>query len=326
MELPPPRRTLLQRFALWLQNAKALRGWIEEARSRSALLDATFETIEHDSRIGGGMLAGALSYRLFVFALPFAFFVVSGLGLLASAVGFEPKVIVNSVGLAGVVTKQIGDATKGDSSWWIALTSFLVLVYATRVLFRAVAIVHSLAWKGSAASVKVRAGPLGIFAAALVGQVALVAGIGAISHETAIGGILTLAVFVAAIAGLWLIVSLEVAHADARWIDLIPGSLLYAVGYTLVLLWNKLMLGNLIEEKTTTYGAFGAAATLLLAFFLVGRVIVGAAVLNATLYQRHTRSAAQSLPRGHRPEPAAAWSGDAPRVSGTSPTRGHTGE
>jgi len=152
MELPPPRRTLLQRFALWLQNAKALGGWIEEARSRSAVLDATFETIEHDSRIGGGMLAGALSYRLFVFALPFAFFVVSGLGLLASAVGFEPKVIVNSVGLAGVVTKQIGDATKGDSSWWIALTSFLVLVYATRVLFRAVAIVHSLAWKGSAAS------------------------------------------------------------------------------------------------------------------------------------------------------------------------------
>jgi len=119
---------------------------------------------------------------------------------------------------------------------------------------------------------------------------------------------------VAAIAGLWLIVSLEVAHADARWIDLIPGSLLYAVGYTLVLLWNKLMLGNLIEEKTTTYGALGAAATLLLAFFLVGRVIVGAAVLNATLYQRHTRSAAQSLPRGRRPQPAPAWSGDAPRV------------
>jgi hypothetical protein len=47
------------------------------------------------------MLAGALSYRLFLFALPLALFVVSGLGLLASAIGFEPKLITNSVGLAG---------------------------------------------------------------------------------------------------------------------------------------------------------------------------------------------------------------------------------
>jgi hypothetical protein len=57
-----------------------------------------------------------------------------------------------------------------------------------------------------------------------------------------------------------------------------------------VMLWNVLMLGHLIESKTTTYGALGTAATLLLAFFLVGRVIVGAAVLNATLYGRHSRS------------------------------------
>ena len=49
------------------------------------------------------------------------------------------------------------------------------------------------------------------------------------------------------------------------------------------------MLGNLIQSKTTTYGALGTAATLLLAFFLLGRVIVGAAVLNATLYERRAR-------------------------------------
>ena len=35
----------------------------------------------------GGMLAGALSYRLFVFSLPLSFFLISGTGLLASALG-----------------------------------------------------------------------------------------------------------------------------------------------------------------------------------------------------------------------------------------------
>ena len=54
---------------------------MQEARERSPALDATLETIELDSHIGGGILAGALSYRLFVFLLPLAFFLVSGLGV-----------------------------------------------------------------------------------------------------------------------------------------------------------------------------------------------------------------------------------------------------
>ena len=133
-ELPPRRRTPLRSFSSWLEQAHALKAWVAQARKRSAALDATFETIKRDSDIGGVMLAGALSYRLFVFALPLAFFVVSGLGLLASAFGVEPHVIANSVGLAGVVTKQVADAAKAASNWWVALTSFCVLVYATRVL------------------------------------------------------------------------------------------------------------------------------------------------------------------------------------------------
>ena len=290
MKLPPPRRTLLQRLALWAEHAHALRGWIEEARRRSAALDATFETIERDSHIGGGMLAGALSYRLFVFALPLAFFVVSGLGLLARALGIEPHVISDSVGLAGLVTQQVASTAEGGSSWWVALTSLFALLYATRVLLRAVAIVHSLAWERSAASVKVSPRSFGVFGAVLIAQLALVTGVGAVNHQTAIGGIVTLVAFVVALAGLWLIISLELPRSNARWTDLIPGSLFYAIGFTAVLFFNILILDNLIQSKTSTYGALGIAATLLLAFFFVGRVIVGAAVLNATLYDRRSRS------------------------------------
>jgi uncharacterized BrkB/YihY/UPF0761 family membrane protein len=294
IEVPRPRRTLLRRLTAWLEHAKALKGWVQEARGQSATLDATFETIERDSHIGGGMLAGALSYRLFVFALPLAFFVVSGLGLLASALGVHPNVVANSVGMAGTVTKQVQGAAEGPSSWWVALTSFFVLVYATRVLLRAIAIVHALAWEGSAASVKVSSRSLGIFGAALIGQLALVAGVGAVHHQTAIGGIVTLVVFVFALALLWLAVSLHLPHSNGRWTDLIPGSLFYAIGIVCLQIFNILILGQLIESKSSTYGALGVAATLLLGFFLMGRVIVGAAVLNATLYDRRLRSTPDS--------------------------------
>jgi uncharacterized membrane protein YfhO len=86
-------------------------------------MSTSSETIEHDSDLGGGMLAGALSYRLFVFFLPLAFFI-------------------------------------------------------------------------------------------------------AVNHQTTIGGIITLVAFEFVLAGLWLIISLQLSHADARWTDLIPGSLL----------------------------------------------------------------------------------------------------
>jgi uncharacterized BrkB/YihY/UPF0761 family membrane protein len=299
MELPPTRGTLLGRAAAWVERMHALRAAVEHARGRSGTLDATFETMEHDSDLGGGMLAGALSYRLFVFTLPLAFFVISGLGLLASAFGTQPHLISNSVGMAGVVTSQVANTAEGSSSWWVALTSFFVLIWATRGLLRSVTIVHSLAWRRSAASVKVRTHSLGIFAAALVGQLAVITGVGAVGHRTVIGGVVTLVAFEFVLAGLWLVVSLELPHSDARWTDLIPGSLVYALGFTCLLIFNAVMLGSLIQSKTSTYGALGTAATLLLAFFLLGRVIVVAAVLNSTLYARHARSRSERA----RPHP-----------------------
>jgi uncharacterized BrkB/YihY/UPF0761 family membrane protein len=95
--------------------------------------------------------------------------------------------------------------------------------------------------------------------------------------------------FVFALSGLWLIVSLHVPHAGARSMQLLPGSLFYAVGVLCVVLFNILILDQLLKEKSSTYGALGIAATLLLGFFLMGRVIVGAAVLNVTLYERRGR-------------------------------------
>jgi membrane protein len=297
-KLPPPRPTLLHRLTARVEQA-GVRGWVERARRRSAALDAAFETIEHDSEIGGGMLAGALSYRLFVFALPFAFFLVSGLGLLANAVGSDPNALADSVGLAGVIAKQVASASE-SSNWWITLSAFLVLVYATRVLLRAVAIVHALAWERSAASVRVGARPLAIFGAAVICQVGLVAAVGAINRQTAVGGILAIVAFALALGALWLLVSLRVAHANARWTDLIPGALFYAFGVILIVLFNILILDRLLEEKSSTYGALGMSATLLLGFFLIGRVIVGAAVLNATLYNRHRRTHDD---KGSKPSP-----------------------
>jgi uncharacterized BrkB/YihY/UPF0761 family membrane protein len=268
---------------------RALREQIERARVHSGPLDAALATIARDSEIGGPILAGAVAYRLFVFALPLGFFLVSGLGVLERELGVDGRAAANTVGLAGLVTRQVAGDADNSSSWLVALTSFLVLAYVTRVLVRALAIVHALAWEGSAAAVTVSLRSFGVFSAAIVGQLALVAGVGAVREQTPAGGVAVLAVCVLGVAGLWLAVSLVLPRSNARWSDLVPGALLYGVGILGVQAFSVYLFGRLLESKSSTYGTLGAAAAILFALFLMGRVMVGAAVLNATLYERRSR-------------------------------------
>jgi uncharacterized BrkB/YihY/UPF0761 family membrane protein len=66
----------------------------------------------------------------------------------------------------------------------------------------------------------------------------------------------------------------------------VPGAILYGVGTLAVYLFNALLIGWLIETRADSYGALGAAAALLFSMYLTGRLIVGAAVLNATVAAR----------------------------------------
>jgi membrane protein len=58
-----------------------LRARVEDASSRHKSLEVGLSILERDSSIGGGLLAGALAYRLFVLLLPSALFLVSAVGI-----------------------------------------------------------------------------------------------------------------------------------------------------------------------------------------------------------------------------------------------------
>ena len=65
-----------------------------------------------------------------------------------------------------------------------------------------------------------------------------------------------------------------------------PGALAGALGLELIHVFTAYVLVPYASAKEGTYGALGAAAALLLGLFFVSRLIVGAAVLNATLWER----------------------------------------
>ncbi len=270
----------------------SMRARLETTRSRVPLLDLLIDEIEYERELGSGLLAGALAYRLFVFFLPLTVLLVAALGIAVRWFGSSPHEIAKDVGFVGLVTSEVAATAERGSGIWVALGSLLVLGYATSVLYRAVAIVHALAWERSAAAAKVSPRAVRRFALGVAMQLALTIVAGAVRAHTDSWGAPALVLYGAASALVWLRISLGLSHADARWTGLAPGALVYGVGIVGVNLFNLYALGRIHAARATTYGTLGAAAAILFSLFVLGHVIVTAAALNATLFRRLQREAA----------------------------------
>ena len=99
-------------------------------------------------------------------------------------------------------------------------------------------------------------------------------------------GILATALSILPFAALWVLISIHLPHRDASWQALIPGALVFAVGVEVLNIFTAYVLTPWALTKQGTYGALGLAAALLLSLFLISRLVVAAAVLNATLWDR----------------------------------------
>src|SRR4029453_13874008 len=133
-----------------------------------------FATIERDSEIGGSLLAGALAYRLFVFLLPFAVFAVVGLGIYADATDRSTADVAGEIGMTRIIATQVASAASDSARWWVLIVSVPILAYAVGQLYRSIAIVHALAYEGSGRALKLVPRSIGLFALAVLGQVAVV--------------------------------------------------------------------------------------------------------------------------------------------------------
>ena len=58
---------------------------------RRGWLDAAFEMVDRDLEVGGGIIAGALAYRLFIWLLPAGLVFVGGIGVVADVLSDTPK-------------------------------------------------------------------------------------------------------------------------------------------------------------------------------------------------------------------------------------------
>lgn len=266
----------------------------EAAREDHATLDAMFEAVGRDVEVGGGIIGGALAYRFFIWLLPFALVLVAGLGIAADAAGDSPVEAAKTLGLAGIVSQSIASAASGANRWYALIVGVPVLLYVTRSVLRALIGAHRLVWTDLRAAAprptpKATARLLGL----LLGFFVLTGLAGAArAWSTGAGFVVTL-LMVVPYTGFWLLVTMRLPHRDADWKGLLPGAIAFGIGIELIQIFTAFVIAPMSLTKQGTYGALGIAAALLFGLYLIARLMVGAAVINATLWDRQVRARTQ---------------------------------
>lgn len=278
-----------------LESERALE-YAEDARERSPLVDLGFNVFERDRMRLGGLLSGALAYRFFLWLLPFTLMFVGAIGAITAIVGQAPGEFSDDLGLQGVLADLIRDAAE-QSGWWIALViGVFGTGYAGLGAVRALRISHAAAW-GLRPERSARPFVLSLWFLAVVAGLLAASGFATFLRERSgvIGTIVTIAGLAVVYFAVWLRVSEALPHRDVPRRGLVPGAALVAAGAQGLHLFTVYYLSDSAERATSVYGAIGAALAILLWLFILARLAVTGAMLNAELARR--RAASRRAPR-----------------------------
>jgi hypothetical protein len=109
----------IRRFASyrrqWLTSEPTrLKQELQARRQRSGMVDAGFLVQELDARVGGGILAGALAFRIFLFMVPVVYVIFTALGVASRALGHDPaQLATNACPGPRSDTRGIADGDRG---------------------------------------------------------------------------------------------------------------------------------------------------------------------------------------------------------------------
>jgi uncharacterized BrkB/YihY/UPF0761 family membrane protein len=261
---------------------------LQERRRTSSAVAAGFEIQELDANVGGGLLAGAIAFRMFLFLVPFVYIVFTVLGLSARLANEDPAHLAKTFGITGILAAAVVDTQD-----WSVWTQLVVLVGATFALFltsgsltKALFVVHWLVWRISQVKPAGLLPRLTLIVVTLLVSALATALNSLRDHTGAAGTILAILLVLGVSFGIWWFVSWRLPHPDVPPKALIPGAVVIAIGMEVMHLLTTYWLGHLVARKSHSYGAVGIALAVLLWVYILGRIIVGSVGLNATLWRR----------------------------------------
>jgi uncharacterized BrkB/YihY/UPF0761 family membrane protein len=262
---------------------------LEASRETNHFVDAGFHIYERDLGAGGGVLAGALAFRLFLFAVPYVFVVITLFGSAADFENESGQQAARSAGLTGLIAKAVSDAQRQTEGTKIIsiVAGLLALFLGARAVVKTLRAVHALAWRVPLTRLRKSTRAAGVLIAIVFATSVVATGIGKARSESPLLGLILGLASVVVWGGGWLWVSWLLPHAkDIPWTALFPGAVLFGLIIWSMHLLTVFYFSRKMSHASDTYGAIGSALGILVALYLIGRAMSASAVLNATLWER----------------------------------------
>lgn len=280
------------------------------ARERSRAVDIAAATFQRFSDDDGGSYAAALTYYTFFSIFPLLLFAAAVLGYLTVD---DPELRADLIKEGLKTVPIIRDAFHPDgvaaiieNRQTIAITALVLALYsgsgAVVALQHALNRIHgiedepgwvkkrlrSLMWLavlGAGGILAIGVGTIAGFARDLLGDGAT--GTGAAVIWAGVGGVvITTALFATAYKFL--------PERRQRWGQVLPGAVVAAMLFQVLNLAGSLYLARGETARNDTFGTFAAAATLLVASYLISQITLLAAEVNLVLAEGKDRRAAQT--------------------------------
>jgi uncharacterized BrkB/YihY/UPF0761 family membrane protein len=274
------------------QTKERATGWVEERRAERSNLGAALNVLldawNRDVRAAGGLLAGGLAFRLFLWLLPAALVAVSVLGVATRYSGESASEVARDAGLSVVVAATVANGVRasGAGGLWALAFGIVLLLWASAGAARALRVAASLLWQA-------RPAPWRWMRAALVFMGLAMA---SISLQTLVGGlwaggILTslvarLLTTAAIIAIVWWALFLLPHDPRATWWWQGPGATLVGVGAQVLAVVTSVYFAGKLDRVDDLYGSLGIATVILAWLFLIARVAIWGIGLNVAIWER----------------------------------------
>lgn len=261
--------------------------WVDEARGRIGIVDGLVRAWEHDAEVGGGLLGGALAFRLFLFMVPYVLVVFTLIGSAATVADSSPTDMAHKAGISGLLAKGIFTTSTLTSTHQVVLLLLgtYAMVSAARSVVATLVASHCLAWRVPRTKLKGIV-PALTFIVFVTATALLSSYIGELRRAAPAPGIALTATWFLVPLVAWWWASVHLPHSDAPTWALLPGATLFGVGIQALHVFTVVYVGRSVTSKSETYGAVGVALAVLAWAYLAGRLVSASAVLNAALWRR----------------------------------------
>lgn len=268
-----------------------LRARAMEIAPRAPGVAHALAAIGRDRQYGGGLLAGALAFRLFGALLPFALLLAVMLGYAATVERDATTEAADATGISEAVLLSVADSASLSTGtrWIVSLGALVALIWAAIWAARAIRAVHYIAWTGGVERMGQPIRGALVLVGAIIAVVLVISGAAAARAQLGTVGLLIAIAATAAFFGIWLWLEWLLPHGDAPLRALIPGAIVFALGLQVVHLGTALFIGDKVARASATYGSLGVAFTVLAWLYILSRIVVASAMLNAARWERRAQ-------------------------------------